>query len=197
MTFILFAVTIFVSSNIDGLLVLMALFCAASFHRQSIVLGQFVGSTLLILVGVACSRVALFVPSAWIGLIGVVPLGMGIMKLREAPTNDASAPCDEQVASSRKLNPSGVLSVTLITVSNGGDNLSVYIPVFAARALASVLEMAVVFWVMTGIWCCLAFYFSNHKYIGQPIRRYGQQLLPWVMVGLGLYILSGALRTLL
>jgi cadmium resistance protein CadD (predicted permease) len=32
----------------------------------------------------------------------------------------------------------------------------------------------------------------NNRWIGDPIRRYGHVLLPFVLIALGLFILSGA-----
>lgn len=186
--FVLFAITIFISSNIDGLLVLMTLFCIPSFHPKSVVYGQFISSIILILASLICSRLALWVPPGTIGYIGVFPLGLGLIRLFSG--NGATPPCDTAASPGGKLTPSNILSVTLLTLSNGGDNLSVYIPVFAAHALPAVLAMACIFLLLTGVWCVLAYYLATHRYIGAPVRRYGQRLLPWVMIALGLYILS-------
>lgn len=185
---VLFAITIFISSNIDGLLVLMTLFCVPSFHPKSVVVGQFISSFILIVASLACSRLALWAPPGTIGYIGVFPLGLGLVRLFRG-NGDALA-CDTAASPGGKLSPSDILSVTLLTLSNGGDNLSVYIPVFARHALPAVTAMAGIFLLLTGAWCALAYYLATHRYIGAPVRRYGQRLLPWIMIALGLYILS-------
>jgi cadmium resistance protein CadD (predicted permease) len=53
------------------------------------------------------------------------------------------------------------------------------IPVFAA-----------VFLVMTALWCALAWWLVRHPLAGAAMRRRGHELLPFVLIGLGLVILS-------
>jgi cadmium resistance protein CadD (predicted permease) len=77
-------------------------------------------------------------------------------------------------------------------VANGGDNLGVYIPLFSSTPHA-VPVYAVVFAVMTGVWCALGFYLVNNAWIGKHVRRYGRIALPFVLIGLGLWILSHAI----
>jgi cadmium resistance protein CadD (predicted permease) len=79
-----------------------------------------------------------------------------------------------------------------VTVANGGDNLGVYIPLFA-KELAVVPVYATIFAVMTAVWCVVGYGFVNNPVAGHHIRRYGHVMLKFVLVGLGLYILSDAL----
>jgi hypothetical protein len=43
---------------------------------------------------------------------------------------------------------------------------------------------------MTAIWCALAHWLIQHRTIGAQIRRYGQRVLPLVLIGLGVLIMS-------
>jgi cadmium resistance protein CadD (predicted permease) len=52
---------------------------------------------------------------------------------------------------------------------------------------------AVGFAVMTATWCAAGYGLVNNRVAGQQVRQYGQIALPFVLIGLGLYILSGAL----
>jgi cadmium resistance protein CadD (predicted permease) len=45
---------------------------------------------------------------------------------------------------------------------------------------------------MTAVWCALGYMVVNNRVLGAPIRRWGHVLLPVVLIGLGVYILSGA-----
>lgn len=82
-------------------------------------------------------------------------------------------------------------SVAGVTIANGGDNLSVYIPLFASE-LQAIMVYTAIFAVMTGVWCAMGYALVNNPLAGSHIRRYGQVALPFVLIGLGLYILVDA-----
>ena len=78
-----------------------------------------------------------------------------------------------------------------MTVANGGDNVAVYVPLFAT-AFDAVATYALTFAVMTGVWCTLGYKLVNNNVLGGAIRRYGHVILPFVLIALGIYILSDA-----
>jgi len=49
-----------------------------------------------------------------------------------------------------------------------------------------------IFLVMTVFWCVLGYLLVNNRWLGETIRRHGHRGLPFVLIGLGLYILLGA-----
>ena len=84
------------------------------------------------------------------------------------------------------------VSVAAITAANGGDNLGVYIPVFA-QDLGRIPAFAAVFAVMTGVWCVVGRALVTHRLVAATMRRLAGVLLPWVLIVLGLWILKDAL----
>jgi cadmium resistance protein CadD (predicted permease) len=46
--------------------------------------------------------------------------------------------------------------------------------------------------VLTGFWCGLANYFVNHSFLADRFRHIAARLLPFVLIGLGIYILVEA-----
>ena len=79
-----------------------------------------------------------------------------------------------------------------VTIAKGGDNLSVYIPLFASD-LRLIPLFAAVFAVMTAVCCGAGYVLVNNRVAGQHVRRSGHIVLPLVLVSLGLHILSDAL----
>ncbi|MFM7488566.1 MAG: cadmium resistance transporter [Cytophagales bacterium] len=69
-----------------------------------------------------------------------------------------------------------------------------YTPLFASISWASKLTMIAIFVAMTFVWCALAKYLVNHRYVANKIDRYGHMLMPFILILLGVYILyeSGA-----
>jgi cadmium resistance protein CadD (predicted permease) len=83
------------------------------------------------------------------------------------------------------------LSVTAVTFTNGGDNIGVYVPLFSKYNTGGQISgLIVVFMIMTAIWCMVAYYYVNHPLIASRIRRIGNIVLPFVLIGLGTFILA-------
>ena len=86
-----------------------------------------------------------------------------------------------------------MLAVAAVTIANGGDNLAVYVPLFAAQS-SEVVVFAAVFAVMTALWCALGLALVRNRWVGERVSRVAQRMFPFVLIALGLYILAGALR---
>lgn len=189
------ALLVFVATDIDDLLILTVFFADARLAPRAIVCGQFAGIAVLVLVSVLAALLALTIPPGWVALLGLVPLGIGLFSLGNLwsePDDDdeeEEARVVEQRAE-RQLHAQW-LAVAAVTIANGGDNLGVYIPLFANRADLIPLY-AVIFAAMTALWCGLAQWSVRHPVTGALARRYGGKLLPVVLIGLGLLILADA-----
>ena len=193
-------VAVFASTNIDDIFLLSAFFADRRLTTRSIVIGQFVGIGALVAASAAAAFVAITVPAGWVALLGFVPLALGVRKLwllwrRSSDDGDSSETSEllrnREIGIEQRTH-SQILAVAGVTVANGGDNLGVYIPLFASD-LRMIPVYASVFAVMTAVWCGVGYGLVNNRVAGQYVRRYGHILLPFVLVGLGLYILSGAL----
>ncbi|MGK3962798.1 cadmium resistance transporter [Sorangium sp. So ce118] len=186
---------VFISTNIDDILLLTAFFSDPDFAPRQVVAGQFLGIAALVLASVACALLAVRVPEGWIGLLGLAPLALGLRGLwalrrgQEAGDDDDDDDDDQPRGRAARFR---TLAVATVTVANGGDNLGVYIPLFS-RAPGLIPLHAAVFAVMTGALCALGHHLVNHPVLGSRIRRHGRVALPFVLIGLGLWILSDAM----
>jgi len=194
---ILVAVVVFVSTNIDDIFLLSAFFAEPRLATRSVVAGQLCGIGVLVVASAVAALGAIAIPDAWVALLGLVPLGLGIRKLwslRRSGSEDDGA---ESSSLEKRIDGprSQLFAVMAVVVANGGDNLSVYIPLFASD-LGRIPIYVVVFAVMTAVWCAVGYALVNNRLAGRHIRRYGHLALPFVLIGLGLYILSGAVELL-
>lgn len=181
----------FTSTNVDDLLLLLGFFSDPEFQPWQVVSGQILGMTLLIGVSLLGAFAALALSSTWIGLLGIVPLGIGITKLRvrRRRTRIAPRPVDEfdPRPHRSRVNP---LAVALVTISDGGDNVATYVPLFSTSGAHAALLLAALFMGLTGVWCAAALFLVRHRTLGDHIRRLGQMLLPWVLIAIGSLILG-------
>jgi cadmium resistance protein CadD (predicted permease) len=183
-----------VSSNVDDLILLVGFFSAPAFSNRSVVIGQFLGIGGLVVVSAIAALLSGSLPPTLIRLLGVVPLGLGLRQLVTRRDDSTPEPVLEpaQPASSR-FRPQ-ILAVAGTTVANGGDNLGIYIPLFAASA-GWIPLFAVLFAGLTAMWCWLAFSLATHRLAAPHLARHARRWLPLVLVGLGLYILFGTPAT--
>jgi cadmium resistance protein CadD (predicted permease) len=74
-------VAAFIATNIDDMAVLIVFFAQALLPARQVTFGQYVGFSVLVAVSVAGSLVSLVVPLWVVGLMGLLPIGIGIKKL--------------------------------------------------------------------------------------------------------------------
>ena len=191
------AIAVYASTNIDDLLILAVFFADPQVRIGAVVAGRFLGLAVLVLASATAALLAMAVPGEWIALLGLVPLALG---LRLLPAlfdrgGDSTEETQEALAGEHQPDRHGFFSQSVtvagVTLANGGDNLGIYIPLFAT-APQKIVTYVVVFAVMTAVWCALGYLMVNNPLIGDRIRRHGHVLLPLVLIGLGLYILSDA-----
>jgi cadmium resistance protein CadD (predicted permease) len=183
-------VAAFVATNIDDIFVLMMFFSSLTFPVRQVVLGQYIGIGLLIAISVLGSLIALVVPTYIIGLMGIIPIAIGIQNLVEIRKKNKSA--SRQVVQDKKNRSSlSFLAVAAVTFSNGGDNIGVYVPLFSKYNIVSqITTLTAVFIAMTAVWCIISYYFVNHPLVASRIRHIGNIILLFVLIGLGIYILT-------
>jgi cadmium resistance protein CadD (predicted permease) len=194
---LLVALAAFVSTNVDDLFLLGSLFVDAEFRTISIVVGQFLGMSFLVAVSIMATVFTVTIPGEWIGFLGLAPLLLGIDRLRKLFSRrpDSSLTTGNPSDFVGKENfrfgwaRSKAVLVTLLTVANGGDNLSVYIPLFSVHRTLVPLY-ALIFGVMTALWCFLGYYLTSHRRFGTTVKRYGRFIIPFVLIGIGLNVLS-------
>lgn len=191
---LLTAVITFIATNIDDIFVLMLFFSQTdnSFRRRHVIVGQYLGFIALVAVSLLGFLGSFIIPKELIGLLGVVPIGIGIRKFQRAENEIESANAvpplqktPSQVA--RFLHPK-TYGVAVVTFANGGDNIGIYTPLFANMELPSLIVTVITFLVLVMAWCLLSIRLTHQKQIAQLLSRYGQIMVPLVLIGLGIYI---------
>jgi cadmium resistance protein CadD (predicted permease) len=188
-------VAAFATTNVDDLFILMAFFANRRFPAAQIVLGQYVGMAALLAISLIGSLIALVVPSNLIGLIGLFPIAIGIKELLELRKKD-----DEESAKklprSRWLAYLPFLTIAAVT-SSGGEEIGIYASVFATNSgISEIITIIAVVMTLTAVWCGIAAYLVNHSFLANSFRRISIRAMPFVVIGLGIYILSEAFITL-
>ncbi|GAA4156815.1 cadmium resistance transporter [Actinomadura keratinilytica] len=183
------AAAVFAGTNVDDLLVLTVLFLSARAggapRPWQIWAGQYTGIGALVAVSVVAALGLTVVPDDRVGLLGLVPLALGVRGLVGAIRARGEGDDPPAVAT-------GLLSVAGVTVANGADNISVYTPVFRTVGAGATAVSVAVFAAGVAVWCLAASWLGSHRRVTAVVERYGTWLVPGVFVVIGAVILAEA-----
>jgi cadmium resistance transport/sequestration family protein len=186
---IITATITFAATNIDDIFVLMLFYSQTNktFHRWHVLAGQYLGFTALVLISLLGFLGGLIVPREWIGLLGLLPIIIGIRHWLNR--NRIEAETTEMPDVAKSGNFFAVVGVASVTFANGGDNIGIYTPLFASSDLMRLLIFLVVFYLLLGVWCVVSYFLTRQPLVAEVLTRYGHLIVPFVLIALGIYIL--------
>ncbi len=177
------AAAAFVSTSLDNLFLLMGVVAGSRARRRDVVLGYVAAVTAVLLAALAGSWILDYAADRWLRFLGLVPLGMGLFRLRAlARDTDTSEPLPTAPGT-------GFSSVFWIMLANSGDSFGVFaslmgetrdglLPVIFGTAL-----------VLASLWATFARWVVQHPALAPRLRFLDTWGVPLVLVALGLYIL--------
>lgn len=200
---ILYALGSFIVTNIDDIFILMLLFSQARsqakasngstvntlpmgnrIYPRDIVIGQYLGFTLLVLISLLATVGVTLIPEEWVGLLGLIPIYLGVKLFIKGEEEDEGA----ILSSLNKFNKF-YLSVAFITFANGGDNIGIYVPFFSTLNNNQLVITVVTFFIMVAVWCLIGYRLARFRYVSETLEKYGRWVIPIVFIGLGIYIM--------
>jgi cadmium resistance transport/sequestration family protein len=192
----------FVVTNIDDLVLLTLFFSQTNggFRRRHVVLGQYLGFAVIVVISLVGFVGSLWIPQAWIGLLGLLPIAIALNQIfnpeaeeeeeeEEVPDAKLTGPDQPRRSGLSALWSRHTFTVAAVCFANGGDNFGVYIPLFASLSLAQLGVILATYAVMPAIECYVALYVSRHPMVGRIMERYSHRIVPVVLICLGIYIL--------
>jgi cadmium resistance protein CadD (predicted permease) len=148
----------------------------------------------LIGVSLAGSLITLVLPRNIIGLIGLFPIIIGVKELLELRKkgDDEYEKITKRLLRSRKKLHLSFLTVAAVTFS-GGEEIGIYTTLFVINnEVGTIITLISVVMVLTAFWCLLANYLVKYSFLADIFRSIGSRVLPYVLIGLGIYILAEA-----
>ncbi|MEW2377932.1 cadmium resistance transporter [Micromonospora sp. NPDC047812] len=176
------AAVVFAATDIDDIVVLTLLFVAARTTGRprpwQIVAGQYLGIGALSLASAVVAAGLLVVPDPWTGLLGLLPVALGVRALLDRDADETPAVVGSTVG------------VAGVTIANGADNIAVYVPVFRALGPADSAVFLLVFVVLIALWCAAGAWLGNHPRVTGLVGRAGHWLVPAIFIAIGVVILA-------
>ncbi|MEU4400552.1 cadmium resistance transporter [Micromonospora orduensis] len=178
------AAVVFAATDIDDIVILTLFFVAARTSGRprpwQIVAGQYLGIGALALASAVVAAGLLVVPEPWTGLLGLLPIALGVRALVSRDDDETPA----VVAST--------LGVAGVTIANGADNVAVYVPVFRALGAADSAIFLLMFVLLIALWCAAGAWLGGHPRVVRLVERAGHWLVPAIFIGIGVVILAGS-----
>ena len=185
------AIGMFAVTNVDDLLLLALYFAVGAGRRGSaagVVAGQYLGFCAILAVSVLGALGTRLLPATTVRYLGLLPLLLGLRAGWRAWRERQERPSTR--TATRGRGPAGPLTVATLTFANGGDNVGVYLPVFATVGSRTMVEYVVVFLALVAVWCAAGLFLATRPVVARTLSRCGNLLLPGVLVSIGLLILA-------
>jgi cadmium resistance protein CadD (predicted permease) len=185
-----------------------------SFRPQHVVLGELLGFSLLVSISLSGLLLGRMLPTQWLGWMGVLPILIGLRNLLHYLRDGYGDEEDRQASRLRYASLQGfqprrlslldllrdrrTYSVSLVTIANGSNNLSIYIPLFASLRPGQLSLVLPVLYGFIVLWLLLSFHLTRTPGLALLLNRYAPIFFPFVLIWLGARILSdsGSLRLL-
>lgn len=189
-TWTLQAIGLFVVTNIDDVIVLSLFYArgaGAPGTTPRILGGQYLGFGAILAAAVLVALGARsFLPEEVIPYFGLIPLVLGLLAAWRAWRAWRDDDDDDDKVGGKALS---VATIAAVTFANGGDNIGVYVPVFATVGTAGIIAYSIVFLALVAVLVAAARFVATRKPIAEVLERWEQVLFPIVLIGLGVVIL--------
>ena len=115
----------------------------------------------------------------------MAPIAIGIKKLIDWKRG-------KENYTDKQTHTASVFTVAAITFANGGDNIGIYVPLFANSDAPALFITLITFGGLIAVWCVAGYYIGNNSAVKRIVDSYGHILVPFVLIGLGIYIILGS-----
>ncbi|MEB3256161.1 MAG: cadmium resistance transporter [Synechococcaceae cyanobacterium] len=176
-----------------------------SFRPQHVIVGELLGFSLLVAISLLSFLIGQHLPIRWLGWMGVLPILIGLRNLAQQFQRGYGDEADRQTSqrlygalpgfAPRRLSLLQLLrdrqtyAVSLVTLANGSNNLSIYIPLFASLRPDQVTMVVPVLYGFIFLWLYLSYQLTRAPGLALLLNRYAPIFFPFVLIWLGFRIL--------
>jgi cadmium resistance protein CadD (predicted permease) len=175
----------FVGTSFDNLLLLIGFLGHEEAPRRSVILGYATAVLLVVAAVFGLSAVAHLAPQRYIGYLGLIPIGLGLLHLYRLARHQGAEVRRKETAQTT----TGVLSVALVMLANSGDTFAALAILFADTQTALILPMVATLLAMVFVWGAIAGWLVSHPSLAGTVRILARYALPFLLIAIGLYVL--------
>lgn len=162
-----------------------------TFRPKHIVVGELLGLTALIALSLLGFLLGLVVESTWIGLLGILPILIGLRNLFDLRKTSNEDKSDNLIRNSKYkgfdsrkrsfwdvIRDPQTYKVSAVTLSNGGNNLGIYIPLFASSSIQTLAVITPVIYLIASTWLLMSYNLTRQPGISVVLSRYASKIFP-------------------
>lgn len=177
--------TAFVSTSLDNLILLVALSSSPVSRHRDVSIGYALAVASVLGLAAAGSYAFDLVGDDWLRYLGLVPIGIGLWRLRDlvggrVPGVDREPPWTARA---------GVAASFGVMIANSGDSLGVFASLMGETEDALVPAIFLTALAMAVAWCLLARWLVVHPLLAPRLRLLDRYAVPPLLFAVGLYIL--------
>ena len=181
----------FVATNLDNLLILVGLLGTSARRGAAVLMGYVAAALAVLVVSLLGGLLGSLIDPALVGYLGAIPLLLGVYLLYQTLLKPSPGPPRERgrAEGAVEAGAAGGLSAFTLMVSNSGDSIALFLPLFAESSRDALILEVVTYLVLVMVWAALARLVAERGVISRVLERYGPILVPFIMMGVGIYIL--------
>ena len=179
LTALLLVPVAYAATNIDNLLI-MASLGAGRASRGQLIAGFVVASCTVLLVASTAVFIDRLLPPQVLGYLGFVPISIGVYLLLFAPARPETATGGQTTWP----------AIAGLLLANSGDTIFALGPLFAESGSNARLGLTAGFAMIATVWLFLILGASKRVARSKWLGRLGYRIAPWMMILVGIYVLS-------
>jgi len=188
LTIISVAAFAYVATNLDNFTLLVSLLSRYRRNRVAVAAAYFAGTAILCAAGFLIGEAAETAPLEYLGLLGVIPMTIGIVWLVRLFRPAGKPPGAETSGSAGKK---AAFAATLTTqLGNGTDTIVTFGALFADSTASADYLIVLTVALMAVLFVTLALYGVSHSALGSWIDRYMPRIAPFILIVVGAYIIA-------
>jgi len=86
-----------------------------------------------------------------------------------------------------------LIEMVSITIANGGDNVAIYLPIFAVCTPSDLLITVIVYYALLTCFLISSYFLLGNKMVIDCLHKYGHYIVPVSLVAMGVYILTDSI----
>ncbi len=183
------ALAAYIATAVDYFIIMLIFFSVEKTKKRTagFVIGHYLGMFLLYAISLGAAYGVGFIPEKWIiGLLGFVPIALGLKVLFQKKTEDKS---ETEILNRTQKGSGLIVSVILLTLATGGDDLGVFIPLFASYSVTEIIITLCSFVIFIGLLCLTSHRLAKFRVVGEKIEKYERIIVPIVFISIGILVL--------
>jgi cadmium resistance protein CadD (predicted permease) len=185
----------YIATNLDNLVLLVLLLTRYRNHTPNVIAGYFVCMLILGFTGFWIGKAANIAPVEYLGLLGLVPISIGVIGIVRLYRGKAEAPAANEKSTDGVQ--TAFMATLISQLGNGADTIVTFGALFADSMPSADILIMLTLAAMAVIFVLVAIYAIRHPKLNESIRRYGHRVTPFILIIVGAYILANTATDLL